>query len=296
MAEQERVEERLEHIQTVEPILGALRTISLGSWQAALKQRNSVQQYVGRLGSILPVLAAHLPRPKRRRKTSSPELKRVTVLVIGSERGLVGRFNLAVVRRAAEHVADLQSGELEVERMALGTRVRRIYQSRGETLAWTATLPMASLPPFRLAFTLAHRWLTQYEEYQLDAVHIVYNAYQKMGQYSTEVERLIPPYMPSLEEGTPFVSWPPPIIETDPRGLYTRVVEQWTAITLYRMLLSSAAAEHSMRYQLMESASQNAERLISELTQAIKTARRHAITEEMAELAAGAGLIRSTEK
>jgi F0F1-type ATP synthase gamma subunit len=56
-------------------------------------------------------------------------------------------------------------------------------------------------------------------------------------------------------------------------------------------LLESVAAEHAARYQLMEAAIRNAERLIEELTIAVQTARRHAITREMQELAAGAGLI-----
>jgi len=34
----ERAQARLDHIRTVEPILSALRTISLGSWKTALKQ------------------------------------------------------------------------------------------------------------------------------------------------------------------------------------------------------------------------------------------------------------------
>jgi F0F1-type ATP synthase gamma subunit len=41
----------------------------------------------------------------------------------------------------------------------------------------------------------------------------------------------------------------------------------------------------------MESATQNADRLIEELTLAVQAARRHAITQELQGLAAGAGLI-----
>jgi F0F1-type ATP synthase gamma subunit len=41
----------------------------------------------------------------------------------------------------------------------------------------------------------------------------------------------------------------------------------------------------------MESATQNADRLIEELTLVIQTARRQEITQEMQELATGAGLV-----
>jgi F-type H+-transporting ATPase subunit gamma len=60
---------------------------------------------------------------------------------------------------------------------------------------------------------------------------------------------------------------------------------------MYRILLDSAAAEHSARFQLMEGATQNSGRLIADLTLALQAARQQAITAEMQELAAGAGLL-----
>jgi F-type H+-transporting ATPase subunit gamma len=83
----------------------------------------------------------------------------------------------------------------------------------------------------------------------------------------------------------------PIIVETDPVSLFARVIEQLTATRLYALLLESAAAEHAARYELMGAATQNADRLIAELTLAIHTARQQAITQEMQELAAGAGMI-----
>ena len=88
-----------------------------------------------------------------------------------------------------------------------------------------------------------------------------------------------------------YEPWPPPIIETDPLGLYARLIEQWTSASLHGLLLESAAAEHSARFQLLEGATQNAERLIAELTLVVQTARQQAITREMQELATGAGLV-----
>ena len=81
------------------------------------------------------------------------------------------------------------------------------------------------------------------------------------------------------------------IIETDPLGIYARIIEQWMATTTYRLLLEATGTEHAARYQLMESATQNAEDLIEELTRDIKSGRRRAITQEMQELAAASGLL-----
>jgi F-type H+-transporting ATPase subunit gamma len=291
MEELERAQARLDHIRTVEPMLSALRTISLGSWRATLKQRTSVQRYGERLTAILPLLAPHLMAGRGVRGETGPTSDRVVALVVGSERGLCGRFNVAVVERAERYLAEQETVGAQVEFMALGTRVRRILQRRKRPLAWSGALSIAVLPPFHLAFDLTRRWLARYEERELDAVDLIYNAYHGTGRYEPTVVRLIPPQLSPERQNTLSEPWPPTIVETDPLNLYARVVEQWAAISLYGLLLDSAAAEHATRYQLMESATQNAVRLIEELTLAVQAARRHAITQEMQELAAGAGLI-----
>jgi len=62
---------------------------------------------------------------------------------------------------------------------------------------------------------------------------------------------------------------------------------------LYESLLNSSVAEHSARYQLMEEAEANIKRLSAELTMDVQMARRHLITQEIQELAVGAGMIKS---
>jgi F-type H+-transporting ATPase subunit gamma len=314
MIELERAQSRLENIRSVEPILGALHTISLGSWQAALNQRGRVQQYTQRLETLLPVVTAHLPTkpplsPPRERGECPNAAKprgtggaKIAALVVGSERGLCGRFNIAAVERAEAYLAEQ---EAEVELMALGSRVRRILERRGHPLAWSSELSITALPSLALARDLARRWLAGYEARQVDAVDLIYNAYRGLGSYEPTVARLIPPAAPPLSPplagGMKGEELPtrggdtggkiPIIVETDPASLFSRAVEQLTAARVYEMLLESATAEHAARYELMGAATQNADRLIAELTQAIQTARQQAITQQMQELAAGAGMI-----
>lgn len=330
MEQVERARERLENVRSVKPILGGLRTISLGSWQAALKRRSSVRNYALNLESMLPWLLPHLQMERgflaRARQRLSLRLARLTdragerdggsetsqlkALVIGSERGLCGRFNVAVAEQLERTIRNESTKGSSIDLMVLGSRAARILQRRGYEPTPAGRLSMTSLPSQSLAFDLARRWLTAYEEEALDAVDVIYNKYRGTGTYEPTTIRLIPPHPTTGEAGFGDGStqpdlriqatgtWGstgrtahPPIVDTDPLSLYATVIEQLTAVQLYSVLLDSAAAEHSTRFQLMESATQNADRLIEELTLVIQTARRHAITQEMQELAAGAGLI-----
>jgi F-type H+-transporting ATPase subunit gamma len=204
--------------------------------------------------------------------------------VVGSERGLVGRFNPEVARRADAYLA-----ELEAELGVLGTRLRRSLRLHRSQSDWFSPLSVTALPSYRLAEDLTHGWLMRYERGELDAVSVVHNAYRGTGRAETTLVRLVPPELPGAEVGGPAEAWPPVIVETDPLSLYVGVASQVIALRLHESLTDSAAAEHSARFQLMESASRNAERLISELTLVIQSARRRRITREVQDLAAGLG-------
>lgn len=296
----ERARSRLDNIRSVQPILGALHSISLGSWQAALNQSAKVRRYAEQLMDLLPPLLPHLPagRPARRFAfpfSSSPvamdeRRAQVVALAVGSERGLCGRFNAVVVEQAEACVAGRAEAGASVELAGLGTRLCRLLQRRGHELAWSVSLSITALPSFDLAFDLTRGWLARYEACQLDAVDVIHNVYRGPGRYEPTVTHLIPPHLPAggvANSGEGHL----PIIETDPLSLYVRVIEQWAAVSLYGLLLDSAAAEHAVRYALMEAATQNTEQLIAELTLAIQTARQQAITREMQELAVGAGMV-----
>lgn len=331
MEDVERASERLENIQSVKPILGGLRTISLGSWQAALKRRSNVRDYAERIRAVLPALLPELERretvvTRARRHLSLPQTlsalraggsrperrpKHYVALALGSERGLCGRFNAAIADEVERYLEDCAAAGVTTQLMVLGSRAERTLRRRGHEPIQAGTLSMTSLPAASLAFDLARRWLASYEDHELDAVDLIHNHYRGTGTYRPTVTRLIPPQL--VKEGTRVAErenagrtegsrsrstgplrppWPPPIIDTDPLSLYGTVIEQSTAVHLYSILLDSSAAEHSTRFQLMESATQNADRLIEELTLSIQTARRHEITQEMAELAVGAGLLK----
>ena len=285
----ERAETRLDNIRVVEPILSALRTISLGSWQAALKRRAVIRQYEEGLTSALLTLLPNVPGGRRTSTGQTPPPARVLALVIGSERGLCGRFNTAVAERAEKYLADANPPDSQVDLITLGSRVERVLSRRNHSMVWAGSLSATALPPFSLASDLIRGWQPRYERHELDAVDLVYNDYSGSGHYTPVVERLIPPTLPVADRRTPL--WPPSIIETEPLSLFADVIGQRLAARLYDILLSSAAAEQAARHELMEAATRNATRLVEDLTLVVQTARQQAITREMQELATGAGLI-----
>lgn len=302
--ELKKAEDRLRNIRKVQPILAALRTISLGSWQMARNRRAGLSAYTDRLldllAVIVPCIAGDLGpayRDRDRPRAGQPSERTVVGLVVGSERGLCGRYNKALAEALNRYLDERAADAERVELGALGARLVRELQMADIEPDWQDTLSITALPSYSYAYELVSGWLQRYEAHQLDAVDVIYNADRGAGAYAPKTVRLIPPEVPAattsetVDDPVAARMTLNPIIETDPLRLYVRVVVQWTTIALYRLLIEAALTEHLARFQLLESASHNAAELIDELMLTVQSARRQAITREMQELAISAGLL-----
>jgi ATP synthase F1 gamma subunit len=284
----ERVQARLHNISIVKPLLDALKTISLGSWQTALRFSRTSEEYRTRLEHLMLQVVPHLSTNVTFPKNGSIHPPRILV-VIGSERGLCGNFNRTLAQRTVAYLTEMdQRGEkveVQVYGNALGRACRHEFNGRWQFVQH----PMPGVAPSKMAGELNNHWLEGFDLGTVDQVEILYNQSLRAGRYKTVRIHQLPPKLPEMNLLEP--PWPDSILDTSARVLFLELLRQLLALDLYGIFLSSAIAEHSERYQLMEQATKNANDLIEELTQDVQTERRQSITNEMEELAAGAGLL-----
>ncbi len=293
MEDLERIKERLDNIRSVEPILTALRTISAGSWHAARTRLSAVRLFAEELSSVFRALLEHLPQEELQPAETVEQARRVGMLVIASERGLCGAFNSTVLEAAERYLAQQRDLGRAVELMTLGARATIHFERRGVAPLWSESLPVTSVPSLAFVQHVQRQLSAAYRAGRYDTVYVVYTPYQVRAALRPQMAQLFPARLEVPPEET--TSWPPPLIDTDPLILYRRVLEQWSIVELYRCVIESAASEQSARFQMLDGASSNSQRLIEELTLSYHAARQHAITMEMLDLVSGAGLLHPRE-
>ena len=291
MEDIERIRERLDNIRSVEPIITSLRTIAAGGWRQALRRREGSDSYSRYLGEVMTATLPHISRREmqllRISDEPGPPPRRALMLVIASQRGLAGAYN-EVVYRGAEQILDRQRMQSdEVLLATLGARATLAFRRAGLEPHMSWDLPVTRVAPLDLVRALALELLSTLLEDRVDAVFLVYSPYRAATTESPIAERWLPIDRTMLPGEA--ASWPEPFVETDPRSLFRRAIEEWTLSRLYRIIMEAAASEQAARYRAMDAASSNLERVIGELTLEYHTARQHAITMEMLDLAAGSG-------
>lgn len=281
-----RAEERLENIQSVEPILSALRTVSQASMQTARRKLTGAARY----GRSLLELASWLPgeRPDRREEE---DRERTLLIALGSDRGLCGTFNSDLAEALAGQMEQIEDEGRGAEVWVLGLRLRTTLAQEEIRVDHGERFAEGSVPDFQRAYRLAEKIQAGVSGGHFDRVLMILNQRLRADRMRSVVEQLLPVKLADREGEAE--RWPPPILETDPEGLRARIRRQAVEVNLYRFLLASSAAEHTARYHLLEDASQSMDRLSEELEMEVQLARQQAITTEMMDLIAAAGLIKS---
>ena len=306
----EQVQDRYNNISSVEPLLDALRTISLGSWQQAINKRTHLESYHhdlrNMLARLIPILETdyktkadirkifHKDFEKKNLEDNSLESENKNqkiklLVVVGSERGLCGNFNGSVADKALKTIKQFES-DSKYEVWALGSRLQRYLKRNSIRAKRTIPFAQSSLPTVKVSVSLINEIISQFDRFE--SVQIIYNHYFSVTKYEPKVQQLLPFDLPKRQNNENIVL-EEPIVETDLLSLINQVTQQLLVFNLHDIFMKSATAEHATRFTLMEEASQNAERLLEDINQDYQALRRQIITREMIELAAGAGLIKS---
>jgi F-type H+-transporting ATPase subunit gamma len=285
----ERVLDRLDNLENIEPLLGSLRILSLSTMQMALNRKALMQTYKDEYYHILSLLQDALPKNEVKQVISDNNVPsgKVLLVVLGSERGICGMYNKNLASLASEWV-DAQEGLYQV--LTFGEKLRQSLRQLDLAFENQGAMGKGAMPRYQKAQMMVNAWIKEYQRGELREVNILSFRKPTSGFYKPVITQLIPsPEGVDVKiSNTP--PWPPPIIEGDPLLMIKRTIEHLTAINFYELILESIAAENALRFNLLEEARENTRELIESLVIEVQIAKRQAITQEMLELASGAGL------
>ena len=224
--------------------------------------------------------------------TTEPEtIERAAVLVITSDRGLAGAFNSQVLREAEELSELLRSQGKEVVYFLIGRKAVSYFQfrRRSSERQWVGS---SENPQFDLAKDVAEAVLEAFlrdaADGGVDEIHVVYNRFVSMMTQTPEVVRLLPlEVVEGVDEPDSTVQ---PLYEFEPdvETVLDALLPVYIESRIFNALLQSAAAKHAATQKAMKSASDNADKLITDYTRLANNARQAEITQQISEIVGGA--------
>jgi F-type H+-transporting ATPase subunit gamma len=225
--------------------------------------------------------------------TTEPEnVERAAIVIFSSDRGLAGAFNANVLREAEELTTLLRSQGKEVAYYLVGRKAVGYFafRRRDSLQNWVGG---TDNPVFETAKeigdTLVAKFLEPAAEGGVDEIHIVYNRFVSMLTQTPEVVRLLPlEVVEGIEE--PDDNEVLPLYEFEPEAgdVLDALLPVYIESRIFNAMLQSAAAKHAATQKAMKSASDNADKLITDYTRLANNARQSEITQQISEIVGGA--------
>ena len=232
--------------------------------------------------------------------TTEPEtIERAAVVIFASDRGLAGAFNSQVLREANELAELLRSQGKDVVfyligRKAVGYFTFRKRASEGQWVGESEnpTFTMAQ----EISAALLEKFIVDASEGGVDEIHIVYNRLVSMMSQVPEVVRLLPlEVVEGVEEPDDKTVLPLYEFEPDAESVLDALLPVYIESRIFNALLQSAAAKHAATQKAMSSASENADKLITDYTRLRNNARQAEITQQISEIVGGADALSSAK-
>lgn len=209
-----------------------------------------------------------------------PQSPRVAVVVISTNRGLVGSFNANLISQVL--AVEAQYGADGVEYYAVGQKAMdALARLRRNVVAHFVKSDAPTMGAD--VYPLAHLLEQGFQKGTYRAVLLVYNKFISTLTQQVVHEQLLPLSVEGKVQADEGIF----LYEPDPQTVLSRLLPKVFESRLYQALLENDAAEHSARMLMMKNATDSAGDIIADLTLTYNQLRQNKITTELSEITAG---------
>jgi F-type H+-transporting ATPase subunit gamma len=309
---------RIRSTQSTKKIFSAQELIAGARIVRAQARVEASKPYAREITRVLSALAASasLDHPLL---TERENPQRAAVLVITSDRGFAGSYNVNVLRRTEELLALLRQEGKEPVLYVVGRKGETYYSFRQRETEETFT-GFSEQPRYENAQEVGEALIAAFtagedddeggagaDDVQgVDELHIVYTEFRSLLAQVPVAKRMAPLVVEEVEEfdyeredreaGRQNDSGVPTSYEFEPsaEALLDALLPKYVTTRIFAAMLESAASESASRRRAMKSASDNAEELAKNLSRQANQARQAEITQEISEIVGGADALVSS--
>ena len=293
-------------------ITSAMKLVASSKLRKAQKAIESLRPYEQALNSIVSQLSPFYSPQEPAQEPSSQEgssaderlAPKTAIVVIASNNSLCGAFNANVIKCAKQFVDSLQGSEYEI--FAIGRKASEAFRGEGSSQSGNLS-DLVAHPSYEKASCLARELERRFDSGEFSKVVLVYNQYISASQQKSVCEQMLPfsfddaggqdcaqtpgekPAEMDAKEKEKRIkelreSY---LYEPDPEEIVSRLLPQLLCLKMHAAILDSVAAEQAARTIAMQTATDNAERLLSDLTLEYNKGRQQKITSEILDLVGG---------
>ena len=298
MANLKEIRRRITSVKSTQQVTSAMKMVSAAKLRKAQDIIIQMRPYARELQKILANVTYSLDSAVDNQYTDRPQINRILIIAVASNRGLCGGFNSNIIKKITELVKITYAGYLSrgaVDVITIGKKASEGLKTKNIKLTGSYDDIYDGLT-FKKVSNVARFVMDAYSQGTYDKVLIVYNLFRNAAVQQLTVEQFLPVTI-NTDQDTPQGKGksvrPDYIFEPSVQAIVETVIPRSLMIQFYKAILESLASEHGARMTAMHIATDNATELLRQLKLNYNKARQASITNEILEIVSGANALKS---
>lgn len=289
MATLKQIRARIRTSKNIRQITRAMKLVAAARLKRAQDRVTEARPYSEKMRELMLSLSEAGGLPDHPLLTKAPEVKRICLIVVSADRGLKGSYNTNIIRKSWDWLKE-QSAETTV--YCVGKKGFQFLGKRGYNMIGMHNVPTsgATVVDGKLVTEFARE---QFESGTCDAVYICYSKFYSPIKQIPQIVQVLPIEPPQSEEGPKTGVSKEYEFEPDPKSLLEQLLPKYLLNQVFQALLESTASEFGAQMTAMTSATDNAGKMINDLTLKANRERQATITKEILEIVGGAEALKS---
>lgn len=290
MAKARALDKRRKSIKNIRKITRTMELIATARFKKAMDRASAATAYTKRITALVADLANAGLEVSHPLLEGRSEIKHATLLVLTGNRGLCGGYNSNVQRGGLARYKELQESVPQVTLEVSGKRGISAFRFREITPDVTFT-HFEDKPSYEEVELLANRYLDDYATGKLDRLDVAYTRFEGIARQIATVETLLPlgelTGAESADKGAGQAGQSQYEFLPSAESILEEVVPTSFKIKLFKCFLDAAVSEQIARMVAMKAATENADKIIKQLSMTYNRARQSQITGEIMEVLGG---------
>lgn len=285
MASLKEVKTRINSVSSTRKITSAMKLVASSKLHKAQAAIQNMRPYQNRLNRIMTAFAGDIGDDVSSPYVVVRPVEKAVVVCLSSNSSLCGAFNANAIKQTEKVIAELRSqGVKSVEVLPIGQKIADKMKKEGFAFQ-SSNAQILEHTHYSDVYKLSASLMQRFSDKEIDKVVLVYNHFKSTSTQVVMTDQLLPVSLPTSGGGDDEKNVSHDfIVEPSKEALVEALIPNVLTLNLFTAVLDSLAAEHSARVVAMQTATDNADELLHDLTLMYNKTRQAAITSELLDI------------
>ncbi|MFT4718074.1 MAG: F-type H+-transporting ATPase subunit gamma [Rickettsiales bacterium] len=292
MSNLKTLKNRIKSVKSTQKITKAMKMVAASKLRKARIAVENARPYGDKISEMVMDIAGDLPNGALEEKRSvligDGISKTHLLVVLSSDRGLCGGLNSNNVKQVKSMILDLQSQQKNVKLFCIGKKAYdQLVVKHKDLIIDTEFGVFKNDISYESALKISRKLVKLFEEGEFNICTICYSEFKSVISQKPTKQQLIPSPVEIKTSKNKNNLHSPITFEPNQEEILNQLLPKNLAIQIFNKLLENSASEQGARMAAMESASNNAGKMIKDLTLFYNRSRQANITRELIDIISG---------